>query len=144
MINLVEDYLGLGLLRQAVALLIFDVEGYPEGLDPQLDRVAEILVRFTPLEIKIARTSKEREALWLGRRSASGAVSRISPSEYTLDVCVLRSRLAEALQEINAIGARYKLPITYLAHAGDGNLHPGLLCDLTLEEDRQRAHQALR
>lgn len=142
MINLVEDYLGLGLLRQAAALLIFDVEGYPEGLDPQLDGVAEILARFTPLEIKIARTAEEREALWLGRRSASGAVSRISPSEYTLDVCVLRSRLAEALQEINAIGARYKLPITYLAHAGDGNLHPGLLCDLSLEEDRQRVHHA--
>ncbi len=142
MINIVEDYLGLGLLRQAAALLIFDVEGYPESLDAQLDGVAEILSRYTPLEVKIARTAEERERLWLGRRNASGATARISPSEYVLDVCVPRSRLAEALREINAIAARYQLPVTYLAHAGDGNLHPGLLCDLSKEDDQRRVHQA--
>jgi D-lactate dehydrogenase (cytochrome) len=142
MINIVEDYLALGLLRQAAALLIFDVEGYAESLDTQLDGVADILQRFTPLEVKIARTAEEREQLWLGRRNASGAVSRISPSEFILDVCVPRSRLAEALNEINAIAARYKLPTAYLAHAGDGNLHPGLLCDLSLEDDRRRVHLA--
>jgi FAD/FMN-containing dehydrogenase len=142
MINIVEDYLGLGLLRQAAALLIFDVEGYQASLDNQLDAVEEILQRFQPLEIKIARTAQERDRLWLGRRNASGAVARLSPSEYTLDVCVPRSRLAEALSQINEIAARYDLPVTYLAHAGDGNLHPGLLCDLSLVEDNQRVHQA--
>ena len=142
MINIVEDYLGLGLLRQAAALLIFDIEGYPESLDAQLDGVAEILGDFSPLEIKIARTAEERERLWLGRRNASGAVARISPSEYVLDVCVPRSRLAEALRAINAIAAHYGLPIAYLAHVGDGNLHPGLLCDLKLEEDRRRVEKA--
>ncbi len=143
MINIVEDYLGLGLLRQAAALLIFDVEGYPESLDAQLDGVAEILERFSPLEIKIARTAEERERLWLGRRSAAGAVARISPSEYVLDVSVPRSRLAEALREIDAIAVRHRLPTAYLAHAGDGNLHPGLLCDLSREDDRRRVHQAV-
>ena len=142
MINIVEDYLSLGLLRQAAALLIFDIEGYPESLDVQLDGVAEILGRFSPLEVKLARTVEERERLWLGRRNASGAVARISPSEYVLDVCVPRSRLAEALRAFNAIAERYGLPIAYLAHAGDGNLHPGLLCNLKLEEDRRRVEQA--
>jgi glycolate oxidase subunit GlcD len=142
MINIVEDYLSLGLLRQAEALLIFDVEGYPESLDAQLDSVAGVLSRFAPLELKMARTAAERERLWLGRRNASAAVARISPSEYTLDVCVPRSRLAEALKDINAIAARYNLRTTYLAHAGDGNLHPGLLCDLSLEDDRRRVHLA--
>jgi FAD/FMN-containing dehydrogenase len=58
-----------------------------------------------------------------------------------LDVCVPRSRLAEALREINSIAARHQLPVAYLAHAGDGNLHPGFLCDLSREDDRRRVHQ---
>ena len=142
MINIVEDYLGLGLLREAAALLIFDIEGYPHSLDVQLDSVANILKRYTPLDLKIARTAEERERLWLGRRSAAGAVARVSPSEYVLDVCVPRSRLAEALGAINAIATRWGFPVTYLAHAGDGNLHPGLLCDLTREDDQRRVHHA--
>lgn len=142
MINIVEDYLALGLLRQAAALLIFDIEGYPESLDEQLNSVVEVLQRFEPLDLKIARTAEERERLWLGRRNASGAVARISPSEYVLDVSVPRSRLAEALERMNQIAQAHELPIAYLAHAGDGNLHPGLLCDLSREEDRRRVHQA--
>jgi glycolate oxidase subunit GlcD len=142
MINIVEDFLALGLPRQAAALLIFDIEGYPESLDRQLDSVAEVLGRFAPLEIKLARTAKERERLWLGRRSAAGARSRISPSDYTLDVSVPRSRLAEALEAITAISDRYQFPVTYLAHAGDGNLHPSLLCNLALEDHRQRIRLA--
>ena len=38
-----------------------------------------------------------------------------------------RSRLKEAIQEIAQIGQKYKLPISNIYHAGDGNLHPALL-----------------
>jgi D-lactate dehydrogenase (cytochrome) len=142
MINAVEDYLQCGLPRQAEAMLIIDVEGYPDSLDEQLDQVSAILQRFGPLEIKIARSAEERELIWRGRRSAAGATARISPADYTLDVSVLRSRLAQALSEITAIAERYGLRRTFLAHAGDGNLHPSLCYDPAAPQQVENVHQA--
>jgi glycolate oxidase subunit GlcD len=142
LIAIVEDYLHLGLPRSAQALLIMDVEGYPESLDPQLDGIVEVLRRFDPMEVKVARTAEEREVLWLGRRSAGPAHVRVSPSEYALDVSVPRSRLAEAMAAISEIGRRYSLRVTFLGHVGDGNLHPTLLCDLSNPEEVGRVHRA--
>ncbi|QAY71597.1 FAD-binding oxidoreductase [Xylanimonas protaetiae] len=43
------------------------------------------------------------------------------------DVAVPRSQLVAMLAEIEAIAARHDLEVQAVAHAGDGNLHPGLL-----------------
>ena len=42
------------------------------------------------------------------------------------DVAVPRSRLVEMIVAIEEIGARHGLLVSTVAHAGDGNLHPGL------------------
>ncbi|MGW8251645.1 MAG: FAD-binding oxidoreductase, partial [Anaerolineales bacterium] len=142
MINIVEDYLHAGFPREAAAMLIIDVDGYPESLNAQLSQIAEILKGFQPIEIKTARTSQERELLWRGRRSAAGAISRISPNELMVDVSVPRSRLAETIQAISQIGQKNGFRVCYLAHAGDGNLHPNLLCDFSVQGERERALHA--
>ncbi len=142
MINIVEDYLNTGFPREAGAMLIIDVDGYPESLDAQLSQVAEILRKFQPIEVKTASTPQERELMWRGRRSAAGAISRISPNELLVDVSVPRSRLAETIQAINHIGQKHSFRVCYLAHAGDGNLHPNLLCDFSKQGERERALKA--
>ena len=142
MITIVDDYLQGGFPRHAGAMLIIDVDGYPESLETQLEEIAAILQQHETLEIKIAHSEEERQHLWRGRRSAGGAIARISPNEYLVDVSVPRSRLAEALQAINAIGQRYGFRIAYLAHAGDGNLHPSLLCDFSKPGEQDRVVQA--
>lgn len=139
MINIVEDYLNAGFPREAGAMLIIDVDGYPESLDAQLSQVADILRKFQPIEVKTARTTQERELLWRGRRSAAGAISRISPNELLVDVSVPRSLLAETILAINQIGQKHSFRVCYLAHAGDGNLHPNLLCDFSKQGERERA-----
>ena len=40
-----------------------------------------------------------------------------------------RSRLGEALLEINALKQKYQLDVANVFHAGDGNLHPLILYD---------------
>jgi D-lactate dehydrogenase (cytochrome) len=141
MIQIVEEYLHAGFPTQAGAMLIFDVDGYPESLDVQLDEIVQIITRFQPIEIKIARSAEERESLWLGRRSSSGAMSRLSPSHYGVDICVPCSRLAEAMRSINALGEQHGLQIAYLAHAGDGNVHPLVLCNLEDPAQAELVHQ---
>ncbi len=142
MISIVEDYLNAGLPRDAGAMLIIDVDGYPESLDAQLDEIAAILRQYQPLEIKIAHTPQERDIIWRARRSAAGAISRLTPNEYLVDVAVPRSRLSEVIQGINAIGREYGYRVCYLAHAGDGNLHPNLLCDFSIPGERERVLRA--
>jgi len=142
MVRIVEEYLHAGFPTQAGAMLIMDVDGYPQSLEAQLAKITTILQRFNPIEIKVAHTAEEREVLWKGRRSAAAAIARITPTDYGLDVSVPRSRLAEALSQINAISARHGFPVTYLAHAGDGNLHPSLLFDLSQPGEMERILQA--
>ncbi|HLA98046.1 MAG TPA: FAD-linked oxidase C-terminal domain-containing protein [Anaerolineales bacterium] len=142
MIAIVEEFLQADIAPGAGALLIFDVDGYMESLDDQLSEIAQILRPFNPLEIKTAGTPAERDLLWRGRRSAAAAVARLSPNELVLDVSLPRSRLAEALTGINRIGAEHGFRLGYLAHAGDGNLHPNLLCDLSRPGELERVYQA--
>ena len=138
MLTIVEAYLQAGFPTNAGAMLIFDVDGSEDSLSEQLDEIAAVVKRYYPLEIQIARTSQERELLWRGRRSAAGAMSRISPNEYSLDVTLPRSRLAEALSKIVAVATDHKFRVCFLGHAGDGNLHPNLLCDLSLPGETER------
>lgn len=142
MINIVEDYLHAGFPRQAGAMLIIDVDGYPESLDTQLAQIEAILQPYQPLEVKLAHSPQERDIVWRGRRSAAGAISRTSPNELLVDVSVPRSRLAETIEAINRIGQNYQFRIGFLAHAGDGNLHPNILCDFSKPAEQARALRA--
>ncbi len=127
--RIVEDYAHAGLPVDAGAALIVDVDGYPDALDEQLDEVAAILQQHGGRDLRIARTEAERARIWLGRKSAAGAMSRLSPAYYLVDVTVPRSRLAEMLATVNRICAHYDLRVGYVFHAGDGNTHPLILFD---------------
>ncbi len=142
MLAIVEAYLQSGLPSGAGAMLIFDIDGYPESLEAQVSEIRAVLQRFQPIEMRAASTAAEREQLWLGRRNAGGAISLISPNEYPLDVTLPRSRLGEGLAAINKIAAAHGFRTAILGHAGDGNLHPSLLCDLARPGEEQRVQRA--
>ena len=58
------------------------------------------------------------------------------------DAVVPRSRLPEIMREVQAIGARHRLVIANVFHAGDGNLHPMILYNDHIPGDLERAHEA--
>src|SRR5438045_8639375 len=81
--------------------------------------------------------------MWLARKSVAGAIRRLAPTYYTVDVSVPRSRLTEVLKEVDHICERYQVRTGYLSHAGDGNLHPLMLIpDSQDAEHMQRIHTA--
>lgn len=135
MVRIVEDFTHAGLPTDAGAVLIIEVDGYPASLDSQIDEVASLLQAHGGHDLHIARSLEEREALWYARKSAAGAVSRLAPTYYLVDITVPRSRLAKTLAQVNQICDHYGLRVGYLIHAGDGNLHPLIL--ITDPEDRQ-------
>jgi len=143
MMRIIEDYAHAGLPVESGAALIIEVDGFPASLDNQVKEIVEILHAHAAENLRIAQTVEERERIWYGRKSAAGAMARLSPAYYLLDGTVPRSRLAEALAAVNKICASLELRVAYVFHAGDGNLHPFIL----IEEPgnplyMQRVHQA--
>ncbi|HVB75050.1 MAG TPA: FAD-linked oxidase C-terminal domain-containing protein [Ktedonobacteraceae bacterium] len=144
-ISIVEAWLHAGLPTEAAAMLIIEVDGYPESLDKQIEEVAAILRSHGGHDLRVAGSDEERNQIWLARKSAAGAIARLAPAHYTVDITVPRSRLAETLLEVNEICERYNLPVGYVFHAGDGNLHPLILIpDVQDEAYMQRVHDAGR
>jgi glycolate oxidase len=65
----------------------------------------------------------------------------LSPDYIVQDGVVPRSRLGEALKEIEAISARHNLRVANVFHAGDGNLHPLILFNAKNPGEYERAEQ---
>lgn len=140
--GMIEAYVQVGLPVEAQAALIVEVDGYAQSLDSQVKEIAEILVAHGGYDLRIAAGEEERQRIWYGRKSAAGAFSRLAPAFYLVDVTVPRSRLAETLHEIAAVLARYNLETGHVFHAGDGNLHPCILCDPRNAEQMERVFAA--
>ena len=127
--RIIEDFVPAGLPTSAGAALIVEVDGYPDGVAPQIDEIAAILGEHEARDLRIAQTAAQRDAIWWGRKSAAGAMSRLAPAYYLVDVSVPRSKLAPALAQINQICDNLELRVGYVFHAGDGNLHPLILIE---------------
>lgn len=140
-IQAVEAAVHAGYPTDAGAVLLIEVEALAEGVDQQADAISIVCNRNHAREIRIARTAKERNLLWLGRKGAFGAMGRISPDFYTMDGCVPRDKLPQVLERLAEISRRYAIRIANVFHAGDGNLHPLVLFDAEKpgEEDKVRA-----
>lgn len=143
--NIAEPFAHAGLPLDAAAILIIEVDGYPTGLDAQSDEIERLLRIKGVREIRIARNEDERYTIWLARKSVAGAISRLTPAYYTVDITVPRSRLREILATVDPICEKYALRVGHLMHAGDGNLHPMILIpDPRDPELMRRVHAAGR
>ena len=126
---ILEDFTHAGLPVDAGAALIIETDGYGESVSPQMDEIAAILRGFNTREMRFAQTIEERDRIWYARKSTGGALTRLAPSYYPADCTVPRSQLASALNAISQVCDELGLRVGYLAHAGDGNLHPHILMD---------------
>ncbi len=139
MMRIIEEYNHPGLPLDAGAVIIMDVDGYPASVDPQMAELQAVLAANGVQEMRVAQTAAERDKLWYARKSCSGALASVSLDHYTVDGSVPRSKLAETLREVIQICEKWELPVVFLLHAGDGNLHPMVL--VTDPEDEAFLHR---
>jgi glycolate oxidase len=111
------------------AVLLVELEGVPEELESQEEAVRAVFARQQAREVRVAADKHERDLLWLGRKSAFGAMGRISRNYYVQDGVIPRTTITEVLAEIAQVSEFFGIPIANVFHAGDGNLHPLLLFD---------------
>ncbi len=129
MVQLVEDVFHFGFPKNAQALVLTEIDGIDALLDAQMQDIIDISRKHNAASVQTSASAADRAKLWKARKSAFGAIGRISPSYCTQDACVPRSKLGEVLAEVDKIGKRYGLQINNVFHAGDGNVHPIFLYD---------------
>jgi glycolate oxidase len=93
--------------------------------------------------VKVATTDAERNQLWAARRACLPALARKRPTTVLEDATVPRSKIPEMLRELRRIAEKHQLQMGTFGHAGDGNLHPTILCDERDPAEMARVHQAV-
>ncbi|MDA8217834.1 MAG: FAD-binding protein [Dehalococcoidales bacterium] len=141
-IRCVEEYLSLGLPVKADAILLIEVDGEPETVDKQMPVIAALARENGASEVELARDQQEADSLWRARRAVSPALGRRRPSKVGEDISVPRSAVPAMIRKIQAIAQKHDLVIAIFGHAGDGNLHPNILCDRRDEAEMRRVHAA--
>lgn len=127
-----------GYPTDAAAVLLAEVDGTPQAVAAEAELVAALLRSHGARNVLSAVTAADRARLWQGRKKAFGAMGRIAPDLAVQDAVVPRSALPDVLDRISEIRDRYRLRISNVFHAGDGNLHPNI------SFDRHDADMALR
>ncbi|MCE6951180.1 FAD-binding protein [Cereibacter sphaeroides] len=119
------------------ALLIVEVEGSPAEIDDQLARIVEIAKRHDPVELRESRSEEESRRIWLGRKSAFGAMGQIN-DYMCLDGTIPVTELPLVLRRIGEMAAEAGLEVANVFHAGDGNMHPLILFNANKPGDLER------
>jgi len=142
-INCVEDYLHMGLPREAEAILVIETDGDEADARRDIEVVADICRQGGASEVKVAATAAESDELWRARRSVSPSLGQKRPNKLGEDITVPRSAIPEMVARLKEISKKHDLPIVIFGHAGDGNLHPNILFDRRDPEEWERVQRAV-
>ncbi|GAC1514001.1 MAG: FAD-linked oxidase C-terminal domain-containing protein [Gemmatimonadaceae bacterium] len=128
----------------AAAVLLVEVDGLAAGIERDADTVDSICRASGARNVTVAADPTHRARLWQGRKKAFGAMGRISSHLVVQDAVVPRTRLAEILCTIADIGARHRVRVANVFHAGDGNLHPNICYNANDPDESRRVDEATK
>ncbi|SEN94953.1 FAD-linked oxidase C-terminal domain-containing protein [Palleronia pelagia] len=136
-IRATEAFAGAG-YPDCEALLIVEVEGSDAEIDNQLGLIGQIARGHDPVELRESKSGEESARIWLGRKSAFGAMGQIN-DYICLDGTIPVSELPKVLGKIRELSQGYGLDVANVFHAGDGNMHPLILFDANKPGDLDKA-----
>ena len=122
-------------------LLLVELDGPGAEVECLMARVKEICASCAAWEIRLAQSDEERAVFWKGRKAAFAAVGRISPNYIVQDGVIPRTALPQVMSEIERLSEEFGLRVANVFHAGDGNLHPLVLYDRSIEGQEHKAEK---
>ncbi len=126
------------------ASVIIEIDGEDDAaLETQTKRIEAAAKECGAIAFRAARSQQEAEELWAVRRGISSAVAALAPNRIGEDISVPRDAFPEVVRRIGEISKKHGLPIAVYGHAGDGNIHPSILCDLAKPGEEERVHHAV-
>ena len=123
----------------AGAVLVVELDGPSPDVAGEFDDVVRLCEQAGAFEVRVAADDDERALIWKGRKSAFAAVGRISPDYIVQDGVIPRTALPLVLRQIAALCEAADVRVANVFHAGDGNLHPLVLFDGSVEGAVERA-----
>ncbi|MCL5022176.1 MAG: FAD-binding protein [Nitrospirae bacterium] len=142
-IKAVERIQPLGLSDTVEALLLIEIDGHPEAIRKEVEKVAEICTGFGA-DVSMAENENARMRLWESRRKVSQALYLIRPKKMSEDIVVPRNRIPEMLVSLRRLSAETGIGLVNFGHAGDGNIHVNLMVDRTNEEEYRKADSLVK
>lgn len=140
-IEVCEAFAKAGYPMNVEALLIIEVEGSEQEIADRLAYIASIAHELNPQALVVSGSPEQSAKIWKGRKSAFGAIGRIS-DYYCMDGTIPLAHLPHVLEQISAICAKYGLRVANIFHAGDGNLHPLVMYDANAPGEADKAEKA--
>ena len=142
-IDMIRQYSTCDLPEQAGAMLMIEVDGQLEGLDTAAEKVAASAKNAGLLDIRLAQSEAEVQALWQTRKALAPALRKVAPKKINEDVVVPVTEIPALIERLDKLSKKYDLPIINFGHAGNGNIHVNLLLDPDEPEQGKKAHHCL-
>lgn len=133
-IRAVENFKPVGLLQEAEAVLLIELDGYPSTITREAEKVADVC-RNLGAEVSMAEDEEARTKLWEARRAVSPALYHISPTKINEDIVVPRNRIPDMLKRLRRLSEESGIKIVNFGHAGDGNIHVNIMVDRNNKEE---------
>ena len=126
------------------ACVIIEIDGDDDAsLEMQAGRIRDVAASCGVVAFRAARSPQEADEIWAVRRGISSAVAALAPNRIGEDISVPRDAFPEVVRRIREISERHGFTIAVYGHAGDGNIHPSILCDLGKPGEEERVHRAV-
>lgn len=121
------------------AHIIIELDGNDASLlEAQMKKIQSLLQNkhAQSLEmIYLASDDKEKAAIWTLRRSVYSAIHKKNIVKE-MDIVVPRSHIPDAMEALGVIAKEHNYDLTSYGHAGDGNLHIGIIAlDSTTDDE---------
>jgi glycolate dehydrogenase FAD-linked subunit len=130
-----------GELPGGAFMVIAEVDGSRHEVERLAAETADVLGEDA-LAVHAPTGAEEVTALWRWRDTVSMGVLAQRGGKASEDIVVPLDRLAEAIEETQAIGRRHGLPACSWGHAGDGNLHSTFMLTPESDDEVARAEAA--
>ncbi|MCY2924888.1 MAG: FAD-binding protein [Planctomycetota bacterium] len=110
--------------EKAGAMLLITVDGEDEaGVERAYEAVGEQCLSAGALEVYVADNKTTSERIWRVRKNIAEALGAGSQHQANEDLVVPPAAIPQLVAGMEALAAKYGVPIPAYGHAGDGNLH---------------------
>lgn len=142
-IDMIREYSDITFPDNAGAMLMVEVDGPESQLDFSVEDIKTASHSPSLLELKVATTQEEVNALWATRKALSPALRNIAPNKINEDVVVPVSNIPVLIHGLEKLSKEYDTPIVNFGHAGNGNIHVNLLFNPDDKIQYDNAHRCL-
>jgi FAD/FMN-containing dehydrogenase len=138
-----REHLGAKRVPAGRAFLLVELDGQPETVRAEALAVSRIVRACRAVSLRVAPDAESGEKLWALRREFSPALRVRGLDKLNEDIVVPRGRLVDLFRFAERLRREHGFPVACFGHAGDGNIHVNVMCDLSAPGVRRRVDTVL-